>query len=84
MAQRKYILDLYRQILKNERDWLVYEKYYAPRWDKVREEFRKHKQEQSPQRIAVLIEKAERFLKENEHPDPYISMWSLLRFNHQK
>ena len=81
VSHKSRVCNLYRNILKETRNWKPdFDQWLEEAWEH-RQQFNKHMHETNPQKIEALVQNAEKELKRRRHPDPYICTLSYLKFS---
>ncbi|OCH86229.1 hypothetical protein OBBRIDRAFT_691823, partial [Obba rivulosa] len=68
---RSYVKSLYKRMLTNELDWTVDRRLWRAKALAIRAEFDRNRNIRDPRALAQIFEKAEAYLAERRHPDPY-------------
>ncbi|KIJ57010.1 hypothetical protein M422DRAFT_23133 [Sphaerobolus stellatus SS14] len=71
-AHRLYVKSLYKRYLTNSLNWTIRRDLWRPRALEIRAEFEKYRHVSDPRALAALFDRAEAYLAETAHPDPYI------------
>jgi len=71
---RRYVMDLYRRMLRNSLDWHVRRDTWREEARNIRADFELHRNVRNPRELANLLNKAEEKLASQKHPDPYKRM----------
>ncbi|KAF8735432.1 hypothetical protein AX14_002023 [Amanita brunnescens Koide BX004] len=72
-AHRSYVKSLYKRYLNDSLDWTVGRDLWRPRALQIRAEFERNRDVHDPRALAAIFAKAEAYLAEIKHPDPYIA-----------
>ncbi|OBZ70081.1 NADH dehydrogenase [ubiquinone] 1 beta subcomplex subunit 9 [Grifola frondosa] len=70
-AHRRYVQSLYRRFLTNDLNWVINRDIWRGRALAIRAEFERNRNVRDPRALSSLLQKAEAYLAERQHPDPY-------------
>lgn len=70
-VHKQYVKDIYRRMLRNSLNWNVRRDLWRVDAQRIRAEFEHNRKVSNPRELASLFQRAEAYLEQNGHPDPY-------------